>query len=250
MKKFPPWTEEEIAILRSSQDKTLSEICKLLPNRSKRAVGTRCAKLGIKYKYIPKIFPEKAKEFILNNHKNMTSTEIASALGMNRDRVLRQAARLGVKIIPRGCSFRGRANHWTDEEKHKLIVWAGEICIGEIAEKLNRSVYSVIHQAQRLGIRLSHGTFTAAQVAVILGVHPHTVCRYKVVLQQKWGTSDNRYRSRLPYASEKDIQQIAAEILRQSNTYVKTPAKRLREIAEGNFDFVSFLASARRAKSA
>lgn len=142
------WTEDEVNFLKNNaSNMTNKELAKAL-NRSVGSVSLKVSTMNIPRKHNKKEWTEDELKFIRDNIKKLTYVEMGQKLGRSAESCRGKANGLGIGsehkvdrvIIP-----------WTDWEESYLLEHS-DISSEEIAEALNRSVYSVQNKKRQLGL--------------------------------------------------------------------------------------------------
>lgn len=79
-KQTSDWTNDELNILKNNKDIIFDDLCKLLPNRSKKAIEQKCLKLKI---FLNKTGRDKSKwskeedDYLINNYPNLKTEQLS-----------------------------------------------------------------------------------------------------------------------------------------------------------------------------
>ncbi len=133
---------------------------------------------------------------------------IASYMGLGFYAVDTRASNLGIKN-------KGRFSPWSNQDQEHLGGLVGRFSFEVIAERLERSVYSVKGAVYRFGFlaRYRDGWYTASEAASILGVHEGWISRRikeGLLKAKKHGTGPERcnHGPRQWHIEEKDLRQF------------------------------------------
>jgi len=146
------WSKEEKKILVDMYPKKGSDV----PiDRSREAIHQKANEMGLKTEKEGRKWTEEEVEFLKRNYSEMTGKEIAEALGRTDQSVWGKARDLGLK-----SDIVGHGRRWSDEEKSFLEENYTAMTCQEIAEKLDRSLDAVFHQARKLGLAYDKNPFS------------------------------------------------------------------------------------------
>jgi hypothetical protein len=98
-------------------------------------------------------------------HTHASAQNIAKMLGVTEFAIIGQVTRMGI-------AKRDDRRPWTNDEKEKLAELISRYCPQVVAQKMHRSINSVVVMSKRLNISRRHreGWFTKKEVMEILGV--------------------------------------------------------------------------------
>jgi len=229
------WTPKEIADLRLLAElKSIQELSRLF-DRSSDSIRAQCRLHNISYKRVVnrKEWSSRELERLKGLLEHYTISEAAERLGRNPKAVWAKMKQEGIKHkVTKASPFhtKDRNRVWTQEDDDLLYQMAETSSVRNIAKRMDRSPGAIRTRAMELGITWHRYRWTIGKIAELLGVGKTTVAKYRKKLKQKW-----RYKSTFKEPTEEEIQAIAQAILDNPRSQVKD-AKRLRQIAEGNWD--------------
>ena len=108
MSRDDDWTSDEIEIILNYYSKVpVSELIDMLPGRSENAIKCRAQILGVKsFFYLSTYWSKEDTDYLINNWKKYTDSEIADALGKDRNSVLERRRRMGfLRVAKDGCNY-------------------------------------------------------------------------------------------------------------------------------------------------
>jgi hypothetical protein len=148
MKTGKVWTKAEDKILRDSYGNyPITELCKLLPHRSRDSIFQRAYRLGLTTKnrwYEASWLPEEIE--IVRQHYGMLPSEDISRL------YLPHRTPNAIQLIASREKISDKRT-WNKAEDEIILEWYGKITNDEISKLLhNRSRYAIIHRAKKLGL--------------------------------------------------------------------------------------------------
>jgi len=156
-----------------------------------------------------KNWTKKEKEFIINNHNDMSYYELSKILNRSIDSI--RAKGKGLKLtFPRKDGF----CPWSKEDINFLINNMGVLKTKNIAKKLNRTNFAVTSKMNDLKITNTKCIFSFRKISLILNINEHTVSRH--VNKLKILNKNKKY-----ITDERDIAAIAKEILENPKSNVK-----------------------------
>lgn len=168
------WSQSDIEKLKELyKTKTAKEVSEIL-GRSPLAVKSKIDALRLKktkeqkrqvYKKVAAeretLFNEDEIETVVNLYKRFTVPEIAGMLGKSRSAVKSLISRLKVTLPAEEAKTRRKKSNpglWSKEEEEFLIRNFTKMTVREIAEKLNRSKFSVKGKVTQLRLKLPEET--------------------------------------------------------------------------------------------
>ncbi len=120
--KSKHWTEDEEKILIENYPiKTIDEISKLLPNRSRNGIMGKAKSMGLKnFAYLSQKYSLEQKQFIADNFQKLTDEEMAVILGKSIFGIQTQRQKMGLYVIAKGYTgyenlaklLRGHIQQW------------------------------------------------------------------------------------------------------------------------------------------
>ncbi|MBK6913970.1 MAG: hypothetical protein IPH11_10030 [Ignavibacteriales bacterium] len=139
------WSEEEIKILKRLYSKKGAKPVAKLLGRKPDNVMAKAAKLGIRFS---KVRPwEKWEDnYLIRHYADRKNLSISHTLRRSIPSIMNRAKFLNLSAV--------KSPSWTEEEKNILreLYSDRKNALESISEKLNRSKYAVLLQAQVLGI--------------------------------------------------------------------------------------------------
>jgi hypothetical protein len=143
------WTEEEDRILKANYATHGTHCINLLPNRTKKAIKSHAASLGLNYDFEQsdhRRYTAEDIKFLIENYQKFGVAYCATALGRDPQAVKSKARALNITKPP--------AVLWTQEEVDTLTTFYPSLGPVGIADKIpNRKPIDIRKKAHRLGIK-------------------------------------------------------------------------------------------------
>lgn len=167
--------------------------------------------------------------------EGLTKKEAAERVGRSFWAVVAKTKSLGLSFEKQVRLVQGKFPEWTEADVKKLRLLLQQMPLRQLALQLGRTPRAIRAKASRLGIPLAGGLVTQEEAAKILGVFPSTVRKAmrQLDIRKRQMVRGGRYYVRWYGLDTDDIEALARHLLK--NVHLQASAKRLKEVAAGNY---------------
>lgn len=224
---YPPWTENDLALLRAaageqSAQAVAARLGRTVPavRRKAFAIGVRLVARGARNR---KYLRAEHYELMRRTAGELTAAELAERTGVERHTIYKAARRLGIELRP------AHGRPWTERELQQLRWYAGHKSAAFIARRLGRTQAAVHARCRMLGLLLWQADMSLTEAGRQLGYSPQTVRRMLVEIMGEHlrRLSANRYA--IEHEQWERLVRYATEVHRQHCHDVEGLRRKWRE---------------------